>query len=97
MLFPEQALLADRRCIRFISIPFVASSIQVRYGYQQAIAGVFLLLAMLTIAFLLLAWKNRRRRRTEHQWLGRLIPTTTPFRGTRRPESGLRSRSCGPT
>jgi len=59
MFFPGQELLADGRCIS-INVPFVASYIQVPYWYQQVIAGVFLGLALLTIVFLLLAWKYRK-------------------------------------
>jgi len=62
MFFPEQALLADRRCIRIINIPFVASYIEVPYGSQEVFAGVFLGSALLTVVFLLLAWKYRKRR-----------------------------------
>jgi hypothetical protein len=62
MFFPGQALLADGTCIRFISVPFVASYIQVPYWYVQVFAGVFLSLALLTGVFLLLAWKYRKRR-----------------------------------
>ncbi len=62
MFFPGQALLADGRCIRSINVPFVASYIQVPSWYQGALARVFLGLALLTIAFLLLAWKYRKRR-----------------------------------
>lgn len=64
-LFPGQALLSDGSCIRFISIPLVISPIKVPYWYQQAIAGAFLFLTSLTIVFLLMAWRNHRRKETE--------------------------------
>jgi hypothetical protein len=62
MFLPGQALLADGRCIRFINVPFVASFIQVPYWYEGVLERVFFGLVLVTIAFLLLAWKYRKRR-----------------------------------
>jgi hypothetical protein len=67
--FPGEPRFTDRGWVRFISIPYVRSYIEVPYWYKQAFASVYFGLLLLTIVFLVLAWRYRKREGRQ-LWLG---------------------------
>ncbi len=63
LFFPGQALQTDGvflRCIRFIKMPFLFGAIEVPGWYPRVFAGVFMLLALVTLIAFVLAWRRSK-------------------------------------
>jgi hypothetical protein len=69
--FPGDPLFAGGKWIRIITLPLVASYIEVPVWSKQAFAIVYFGLLLLTIVFLLLAWKYHRMEKQQPRLGGR--------------------------
>jgi len=60
IFFPGDPLFAGGKWIRIVTLPLVASYIEVPIWSKQAFAVVYFGLLLITIVFLLLAWKYHK-------------------------------------
>ena len=69
--FPGDPLFAGSKWIRIVTLPLVASYIEVPVWSKQAFAIVYFGLLLLTVVFLLLAWKYHRMEKQQPRSGGR--------------------------